>query len=147
MHYVCRQLQWSLLMTPTDFDILLATLFTSTLNARSSSSVTPRNLTVETFVRIDSRIWMSNAFYWLEIIIYEVLLTFREILFVFSQFSIHISSWFTVTWTLLMSRRMQKLLYRQQNEQNASGLRVYACHWYIIEKVLGPTPILVEHLM
>ena len=28
-----------------------------------SSSVTPRNVTVETFVRIDSRILMSNAFF------------------------------------------------------------------------------------
>ena len=72
-------------MTPTDLDILLATLFTWALKVRFSSSVTPRNLTVETFVRIDSRILMSNQFLWLEIIIYEVLLTFRESLLVLSQ--------------------------------------------------------------
>ena len=38
----------------------------------------PSNLTVETFVRIESRIVMSNAFFWLKIIIYKVLLTLRE---------------------------------------------------------------------
>ena len=38
-----------------------------------------RNLTVETFVRIESRIFMSNAFFWLELIIHEALLTFREV--------------------------------------------------------------------
>ena len=48
------------------------------LKGRFPSSATPRNLTVETFVRIVSLILMSNAFFWLEIIIYEVLLTFRE---------------------------------------------------------------------
>ena len=64
-------------MTPTDLDILLLTLFTRSLKGRFSSSVTPINLTFETFVRINSRILMSNAFFWLEIIKYEVLLTFR----------------------------------------------------------------------
>ena len=65
-------------MTPTDSDILLVTLFTWSLKVRFSSSVTPRNLPVETFVRIVSRILISNASFWSEIIIYEVLLTFRE---------------------------------------------------------------------
>ena len=37
-------------------------LFTCSLNVKFSSSITPRNLTVETFVRIDSRFLMSNAF-------------------------------------------------------------------------------------
>ena len=50
-------------MTPTDLDILLAILFTWSLKVRFSSSVTPRNLTVETFVRIVSRILMSNSFF------------------------------------------------------------------------------------
>ena len=50
-------------MTPTDLDILLVTLFTWSLKVRFSSSVTPRKLTVETFVRIVSRIVMSNAFF------------------------------------------------------------------------------------
>ena len=50
-------------MTPTDLDILLVTLFTWSLKVRFSSNVTPRNLTVETFVRIVSRILMSNAFF------------------------------------------------------------------------------------
>ena len=49
-------------MTPADFDILLVTLFTWSLKVRFSSRVTPRNLTVETFVMIDSRILISNAF-------------------------------------------------------------------------------------
>ena len=52
--------QWSLLKTPTDFDILLVTLFTWSLKVRFSSSVIPSNLTVETFVRIDSLILMCN---------------------------------------------------------------------------------------
>ena len=43
-------------MTPTDLDVLLVTLFTWSLKVRFSSSVMPRNLTVETFLRIDSRI-------------------------------------------------------------------------------------------
>ena len=54
----------------------------------------PRNLTVETFVRIVSRILMSNAFSWLEIIIYEDSLTFRESL-VLSQLSTPTSTLFT----------------------------------------------------
>ena len=58
-------------MTPTGLDILLVTLFTWSLKVRFTSSVTPRNLTVETLVMIVSRISMSNAFFWLEIIIYD----------------------------------------------------------------------------
>ena len=65
--------------------------------------MTPRNLTVETFVRIDSRILMSHEFFWLEIIIYEVLLRFRESLLVLSHLSTPTSSLFTVSWTLSMS--------------------------------------------
>ena len=65
--------------------------------------VTPRNLTVETFVSIVSRILMSNGFFFSEIIIYEVLLTFRESLLVLSQLSTPTSSLFTEAWTLLMS--------------------------------------------
>ena len=82
-------------MTPTGFDILLVTLFIWPLKVRFSSRVTPRNLTVETFVGIVSRIVMSNAFFWLEIIIYEVLLTFTESLLVLSQLSTPTSSLFT----------------------------------------------------
>ena len=82
-------------MTPTDLDILLVTLFIWSLKVRFSSSVMPRNLTVETFVRIVSRILMSNAFFWLEIIIYEVLLMFRESLLVLSRLSTPTSSLFT----------------------------------------------------
>ena len=44
-----------------------------------------KDLTVETFVRIGSQILMSNEFFWLEIIIYEVLLTLRECLWVLGQ--------------------------------------------------------------
>ena len=66
-HSVCRQLAF--LMTPTDLDILPVTLFTWSLKVRFSSSITPRNLTFETFVRIVSRILMSNAFFWLEILV------------------------------------------------------------------------------
>ena len=64
-------------MTPTDLDILLVTLFTRLLKVRFSSDVTPRNLTVETFVNIDSRIIMPHTFLWLKIIVCEILLTFR----------------------------------------------------------------------
>ena len=73
-------------MTPLEVDILQVTLFTWPLKERFSSSVTPRNLTVETFVRIDSRIFMSNGFFWFssQIIIFEVLQTFRESLLVLS---------------------------------------------------------------
>ena len=55
-------------MTPTDLDILLVTLWS--LKLRFSQSVTSRNLTVEIFLRIESRILMSNALFGLEIIIY-----------------------------------------------------------------------------
>ena len=61
--------------TPTDLDILVVTFFTWSLNVRFSSSVMPRNLTVETFVRIE----ISIAFFWLEIIIYEVLLERKSV--------------------------------------------------------------------
>ena len=90
-------------MTPTDLDILLVTFFTWSLKVRFSSSVTPRNLTVEIFVRIEFRLLISVAFFWSEIIIYKVLLTFRESLLVLSQSSTPTSSLFTVALTLLMS--------------------------------------------
>ena len=60
-------------------------------------------MTVETFVRIESRILMSIAFFWLVTIIYEVLLTLRESLLALSQVSTPTSSLFTVAWTLLMT--------------------------------------------
>ena len=60
-------------MTPKDLDILVVRNFTWSLKVKFSS-VMPRNLTVETFVRNESRILMSIAFFWLEINIYEVLL-------------------------------------------------------------------------
>ena len=41
----------------------------------------PSNLTVETFMRIESRIVMLYRFFWLKITIYKVLLTLRESLF------------------------------------------------------------------
>ena len=59
---------------------------------RFSSSVMLRNLTVETFVRIESRILMWIAYFWLEIIIYEVLLTLRESLLVFNTYQLPIHS-------------------------------------------------------
>ena len=104
-------------MTPTDLDILLVTIFTLSLEVRFSSSVTPRNLTVETFVRIVSRILTCYAFFWLEIIIYEVLLTLRESPLVLSQLSTPTSS--CSLWhehVQLMSLSDAKLLYRQKNE-------------------------------
>ena len=82
-------------MTQTDLDILIVNLFTRSLKVRFSSSVTPMNLIVETFVRINSRNLTSNAFFWLENIIYEVLLTFIESLLVLSQLSTPTSSLFT----------------------------------------------------
>ena len=80
-HYVCRQLAME---SPRDTNRLryfIIDLIYKVLEVRLSLSVTPRNLPVETFVRIDSRILMSNAFFCLEITIYEVLLMFRESLF------------------------------------------------------------------
>ena len=62
-----------------------------------------KELTVETFVRIESRILISIWFFWLEIIIYEILLALRESLLALSQLSIPTSSLFTVAWTSLMS--------------------------------------------
>ena len=66
--------------------------------------------------------------------VYEVLLTLRESLLALSQLSTPTSSLFTVSWTLLSHCRMQKLLYHQQNEQNASDLRIY---YYYYEKKVG----------
>ena len=73
------------------------------LKSKIFINMMPRNLTIEIFVRIVSRILMSNAFFWLEIIIYEVLLMIRESLLLLSQLSIPTSSLFTEAWTLLMS--------------------------------------------
>ena len=78
-HYVCRPVA---LESPLDNNrltvvILLVTLFTWSVKVRFSSSLMPRNLAVETLIRIVPRILMSNASFWLEIIICEVLLTFR----------------------------------------------------------------------
>ena len=42
-------------ITQTDLAFLVVTFFTWSLKVRFSSSVTPRNLTVDTFVRIESR--------------------------------------------------------------------------------------------
>ena len=84
-------------MTPTDFDILVVTIFTWSLNVRFSTCVMPRNFIVQTFVNIESRIEMlSNVSYWLEIIIYEVLLILRESLLALSQLSTPSSSLFPV---------------------------------------------------
>ena len=52
--------------------------------------------TVETFVRIESRILLSISFSWLEIIIYEVLLSFRDCLLASSQLLTPTSSLITV---------------------------------------------------
>ena len=62
-----------------------------------------KNLTVETFIGIDNQILMSNAFFWLEIIIYEVLLTFTESLLVFRRLSTLMGCQSTMAWTLSMS--------------------------------------------
>ena len=50
---------------------------TPRLSWMDSVKITPRNFTVDIFVMINSRILMSNAFFWLEITICEVLLTFN----------------------------------------------------------------------
>ena len=55
--------QWSLLMTPTDLDILVVIFFTWPLKESFLSSVRPRNLIVETYIGIESRIVISNAFF------------------------------------------------------------------------------------
>ena len=64
----------SLLMSSTDFDIFVVTLFTWSLKVIFPSSV----LTVKTFVKIESQtVMLLNEFFWLAII-YEILLTLRE---------------------------------------------------------------------
>ena len=46
-----------------------------------------------------------------------------------------------------MSLSDEKLLYRQKNEQNASGLRIYSMTLiYNENKSIGPTPSHAEHL-
>ena len=139
--------QYNLLIPSTDLNILVVTYFTWSLNVRFSSSATPRILKNVTFVRIESQILISIVFFWLEIIIHEVLLTLRESLLVLSQLSTPTSSLFTVAWTLLMSLLDAKPVVSSAKWQNASDLRIYTCHWYTKERVLGPTPSLVEHPM
>ena len=57
-------------MKPTGLDILLRSdLIYMVMKVNFHHSVAPRNLTVKTFVTIDSRILMSNAFFWMEVII------------------------------------------------------------------------------
>ena len=65
-------------MTPTYLGTLVVILFKWSLKVRFLSSLTQRNLTFETFERIESQNLMSITFFWLEIIIYEVLLTLVE---------------------------------------------------------------------
>ena len=67
------------------------------------SSVTPKNLTLETFVRNECRILISIAFFWLENALYEVLLTLRGSLLALIQLSTPTSSLFTMALTLLMT--------------------------------------------
>ena len=93
--------------SPHDTDRL--TYFTSdliymVLKSKIFIECNAKEFAVETFVRIDSRILMSNAFFWLEIIIYEVLQTFRESQLFLSQLSTPTSSLFTVARTPLMSQ-------------------------------------------
>ena len=98
-------------MTPTDLHILVVTLFTRSSKVRFSSSLMPKKLAVEIFVRIQSLILLSNTFFWLEIIVYEVLLTWRESLLVLSQLSTRISSILTVARTLLISLSDAKTVF------------------------------------
>ena len=139
-HYVCRQLAMESPHDTNRLRYITSDLIYMVLNSKISYCVRPRNLTVETFISIVSRILTANEFFWLKIIIYEVLLTFRESLLVLSHLSTPTSSQFTEAWTLLTSLSDAKTLYHQQNEQSASGLRSYGCHWCTKEKVLGPTP-------
>ena len=87
------------------------------------------NLTVETFVRIESRILMLNAFFLLEIILYEVLLNierksvFLEPVINTYQFPIH--SGMNI---IHVTVGCKKLLHRLKNEQNVSDLRINTCH-------------------
>ena len=137
----------SLLITPTDLDILVVTFFTWSLKVRFSSTVMPRNLTVETFVRIESRILMSIAFLWLEIIIYKVLQTLTESLLALSQLSTSTSTLFTVAWTLLnvTVRCKNCYIFIKMNKTNLIWGSIHVID--IQKEVLGPTPILVEHPM
>ena len=106
------------IMTPADFDILIVTLFTWTLKVRSSSSITPRSLIVETFVRIESWIVMSsNELIRLDIIIHEGLLRLRKSVSlepVINSYQFPIHNGMNIA---NGQCRMQKLLYHQQNVQ------------------------------
>ena len=120
--------------------------FTWSLKVIFSSSVTARNLTVETFIRIESRILISIAFFsgWR--------LSYMRFYWCWEKVCWHCASYQLLPAPYSQWHghckchcRMQQLLYHQQNEQNASYLRIYTCLWYTEEKVLGPTPNPVEH--
>ena len=68
-HYVCSQLAMESPHDTNRLRYIISGLTYMVLKSKILSSATPRNLTVETFVRIVSRICMCNAFFWLEIFI------------------------------------------------------------------------------
>ena len=91
-------------------------------------------LTVETFRNDWFSNLKSNAFFWLEIIIYEILLTFRESLLVLSQLLTTTISLFTEAWTLSMTLSDAKTVVPSEKLTSTYGLWIYACHWYAKKK-------------
>ena len=92
----------------------------------------PRNLTVKTFLRIEFQIAMSNVFFLIEIIIFEILLTLRESLLALSQLSTFTSSLFTVAWTLLISPSDAKTVVSLAKWIKCNWFKdLYTCHWSI----------------
>ena len=73
-HHVYRQLAMKFPHDTNRLRYFSSDIFYMVIKSKLSSSATPRNLTVETFVRIESGSLMSDAFFWLEIIMYDVLL-------------------------------------------------------------------------
>ena len=95
--------------------------------------ITPRNLAVETFVRIESRIIMlSNVSFRLEMIIYEALLTLNESLLALSHLSTPTSAINIVNVSIGCKNSCIV------STQNASDRRIYTHVIDIQKKSSGP---------
>ena len=131
-------------MAPTDLDIIVETLFTRLLKVRFSSSITPRNLTVETFVMIESRIVMSNGFFMVGD--YHTW-SFTNVDRKLEPVSISTSSLFTVAWTLLMWQLDAKAVVSSAKWTKRIWFEDLYMLFDIQKRVLCPALTLAEHLM
>ena len=103
-HYVCRQLAMKYPPDTNRLRYFSSDLFYMVIKSKIFIKCNAKEFDCWNF-RKD---WISKfnvwcVFFWLEIIIYEVLQTFRESLLVLNQLSTSTSSLFTVAWTLFMS--------------------------------------------